>query len=62
VTVHCTTGGDRREVRADWCVCTIPLSILSQLDLSASAPMAAAINAVPYVPATKVGLQMKRRF
>jgi len=62
VTVHYTTDGDRHEARADWCVCTIPLSILSQLDLSVSAPMAAAISAVPYVPATKIGLQMKRRF
>ncbi len=62
VTVHYSTGADRREAHADWCVCTIPLSILSQLDLTVSAPMAAAINAVPYVAATKIGLQMKRRF
>jgi monoamine oxidase len=62
VTVHYVTGADRRQAHADWCVCTIPLSILSQLDLTVSAPMAAAINAVPYVPATKIGLQMKRRF
>jgi monoamine oxidase len=62
VTVHYATGADRRKAHADWCVCTIPLSILSQLDLTASAPMAAAINAVPYTAATKIGLQMKRRF
>ena len=62
VTVHYTTGADRREAHADWCVCTIPLSILRQLDLTVSAPMAAAINAVPYTAATKIGLQMKRRF
>jgi monoamine oxidase len=62
VTVHYVTGGDRREAHADWSVCTIPLSILRQLDLAVSAPMAAAINAVPYVPATKIGLQMERRF
>ena len=62
VTVHYTTGADRRQAHADWCVCTIPLSILRQLDLTVSAPMAAAINAVPYTAATKIGLQMKRRF
>src|SRR5262249_43133557 len=62
VTVQYTTGADRGEARADWCVCTIPLSILRQLDLTVSAPMAAAINAVPYTAATKIGLQMKRRF
>ena len=33
---------------ADWCVCTIPLSILSQIPIEVGAPMAAAIDAVPY--------------
>src|SRR5262249_27424009 len=28
---------------ADWCLCTIPLSVLSQIDLNVSAPMQAAI-------------------
>jgi monoamine oxidase len=51
-----------RTVTADWCICTIPLSILAQLEMNVSAPLAAAIAAVPYVPAVKVGLQMKRRF
>jgi monoamine oxidase len=48
--------------QADWCVCTIPLSILSQIPLNVGAPMAAAIAAVPYWSAVKVGLQFKRRF
>lgn len=47
---------------ANWCVCTIPLSILSQLQLDVSAPMKAAIDAVPYAGAVKIGLQFKRRF
>src|SRR3954447_1263744 len=47
---------------ADWCVCTIPLSILSQLEIDVGAPMKAAIDAVPYASAVKVGLQFKRRF
>jgi monoamine oxidase len=47
---------------ADWCVCTIPLSILSQIELDASAPMRAAIDAVPYAGSVKIGLQFKRRF
>jgi monoamine oxidase len=47
---------------ADWCLCTIPLSILSQIDLSVGAPMQNAIDAVPYAPALKVGLQFRRRF
>ncbi len=48
--------------KADWCVCTIPLSILSQIPIDASARMKAAIDAVPYMSAVKVGLQFKRRF
>jgi monoamine oxidase len=51
-----------RQAVADWCVCTIPLPILSQLPVDVSAPMRAAIEAVPYVAAVKVGLQFKRRF
>jgi monoamine oxidase len=47
---------------ADWCLCTIPLSILSQTKLNVGASMQAAIDAVPYSPALKVGLQFKRRF
>ena len=47
---------------ADWCLCTIPLSILSQIEINAGAKMQAAIDAVPYVPSLKVGLQFRRRF
>jgi monoamine oxidase len=50
------------QATADWCVCTIPLSILSQLQIDVGAPMKAAIDAVPYASAVKVGLQFKRRF
>jgi len=49
-------------VTADWCVCTIPLSILSQLQLDVSPQMRAAIEAVPYAGSVKIGLQFKRRF
>jgi monoamine oxidase len=50
------------QAKADWCVCTIPLSILSQLPLDVGARMKAAIDAVPYVASVKIGLQFKRRF
>jgi len=62
VTWRPRRGGAPVQASADWCVCTIPLSILGQLDVTVGAPMAAAIAAVPYVPAVKIGLQMKRRF
>jgi monoamine oxidase len=51
-----------RQAKADWCVCTIPLSILSQLPLDVGGPMKAAIDAVPYSGSVKIGLQFRRRF
>jgi monoamine oxidase len=65
VTVSYTDANNPNVVyqqKADWCVCTIPLSILSQLELDVNAPMKAAIDAVPYVASVKIGLQFKRRF
>ena len=50
------------QAKADWCVCTIPLSILSQIPLDVGGPMKAAIDAVPYTSSVKIGLQFKRRF
>jgi monoamine oxidase len=58
-----TAGGSgRQSVQADWCVCTIPLSILDQIPMNVGAPMIRAISAVPYATSVKVGLQFKRRF
>ena len=54
--------GDAAQARADWCVCTIPLSVLSQIPIDVGARMKAAIDAVPYASSVKVGLQFKRRF
>ncbi len=48
--------------KADYCVCTIPLGILSQIDLDASTGLRAAIAAVPYSNSVKVGLEMRSRF
>lgn len=55
------TGTEQIEA-AEWCLCTLPLSILSQIPITVGAPMLAAINAVPYDAAVKIGLQFKRRF
>ena len=55
-------GSARHTAQADWCVCTIPLSILGQIPMNVGAPMAKAIAAVPYCTSLKVGLQFKRRF
>ena len=57
-----TKTNEQGQTRADWCLCTIPLSILSQIEMNVGAPMAEAIAAVPYAPGMKIGLQFKRRF
>lgn len=51
-----------KQAKADWCLCTIPLSVLSQLEIQVGEPMKKAINAVPYDASFKMGLQFKRRF
>jgi monoamine oxidase len=55
-------GGAAASARADWCICTLPLSILSRIPVQVGAPMREAIAALPYAPAVKVGLQFNRRF
>jgi monoamine oxidase len=54
--------GTKLTAKADWCVCTIPLPILAQIPMNVGPSLAAAIGAVPYASAVKVGLQFKRRF
>jgi monoamine oxidase len=54
--------GPPQQVHADWCICTIPLSVLSQIPLDVSPAMKSAIDAVPYAASVKIGLQFKRRF
>lgn len=57
-----TKTGERLEAAADWCLCTIPLSVLSQIPMNVGDGLANAIGAVPYRPGLKVGLEFKRRF
>ena len=47
---------------ADWCLCTIPFSILSQIKHNFSGEMTSAIDSLPYDASVKIGLQFKRRF
>ncbi|MFK4823611.1 flavin monoamine oxidase family protein [Paenochrobactrum sp. BZR 588] len=54
--------GTMKEESADWCICTIPLPILAQIETNLGTEMKAAIAAVPYVSSVKFGLQFKRRF
>jgi monoamine oxidase len=57
-----TQSGQVGEAKADWCVCTIPLGILNQIDVNVSPAKRAAIRAVPYSNSVKIGLEFKRRF
>jgi monoamine oxidase len=55
-------GGAPKQAKADWCVCTIPASILGQIPMNVGEPMKDAIDALYYDASIKVGLQFKRRF
>jgi monoamine oxidase len=57
-----TAPGKALQATADWCLCTIPLPILSQIPIDVGAAMKSAIDAVPYAASVKIGLQFKRRF
>lgn len=63
VSVTYTDGdGKTSTLKADYCVCTIPLSVLRQLDVGVSPKFKEAIGAVSYSLVGKIGLQMKTRF
>ena len=55
-------NGATKTIRADWCVCNIPLTVLTQLDINVSKSMKEAMAAVPYETSYKVGLEFNRRF
>lgn len=55
-------AGQPQTASADWCICTIPLPVLSKIPMDAGPAMRAAIGALPYSTNVKVGLQFRRRF
>ena len=55
-------GTEEKTVSADYCICTIPFSILGQIDHNFSSEMTSAIEDVYYEASIKVGLEFKRRF
>ena len=55
-------SGRSRRVDADYCVSTIPLPVLSEIQKDLSQPVQAAIAAATYDTAGRIGLQFKRRF
>ena len=49
-------------ITADYGVLTVPLPVLKSLPVDLSPEMAAAVAAIPYAAAGKIGLQFSRRF
>jgi monoamine oxidase len=62
VTYKDSASGKLATINADYCLCTIPLSVLRNIDTDFSPKLKAAIKSVAYAPVGKIGLQMKRRF
>ena len=60
--IYADANGRLRRVDADYCVCTIPLPVLSGLPKDLSPPVQSAISAASYDGAGKIGLQFSRRF
>ena len=59
---YADASGRLRRVDADYCVSTIPLPVLTEIQKDLSPPVQAAIAAARYDGATKLGLQFRRRF
>ena len=54
--------GETETITGDWCLCTIPTKVLSQIKMNVGEKLKAAIDAVPYESVVKLGVQYKRRF
>jgi len=62
IEVKDANNGTTSSITADFCLCTIPLSVLNSVDADFSPTFKDALKKVSYGPAGKIGLQMKRRF
>lgn len=54
--------GETHEITADYCICTIPLPVLTYIPADFPPAMASAIRNVSYGTAVRVGMQFSRRF
>src|SRR5688500_3076175 len=60
--IYADKNGELKRADADYCVCTIPLPVLSEVQKDLSLPVQSAISAARYDGAGKIGLQFRRRF
>jgi monoamine oxidase len=62
VVTYSNKEGNSQVIKADLCICTIPLPVLSNINHNFSSSVSKAIDYIPYIAAGKIGLQFKRRF
>ena len=62
VRINYKKGGEQKEIESDFCICTLPLPVLSNIDHNFSSDVSRAIDYIPYISTGKIGLQFKRRF
>lgn len=62
VMVICSTPDGEKQIEGDFCICTIPLPVLSYINHNFSGNAARAIDYSSYNETGKIGLQFKRRF
>jgi monoamine oxidase len=62
IVYHDTQTQQMAEATGDYCICTIPLSVLSSIPGDYLPGMANAIKNVSYGTGVRIGLQFKRRF
>jgi monoamine oxidase len=60
--IYADANGQSQRVDADYCISTIPLPVLNDIQKDLSQPVQSAISAAGYDGAGKIGLQFKRRF
>lgn len=62
VEVSYTSDGDQIMLKADYCICTVPLSVLRNIPHNFSGSVSRAIDYARYNSTAKIGMQFKRRF
>ena len=62
VKIWYTDKAGTHQLESDFCICTIPLPVLSNIEHNFSSDTSRAIDKIAYIKAGKIGMQFKRRF
>jgi monoamine oxidase len=62
VRVRYRDGKGEQQLEGDFCICTIPLTVLTDITHNFSSNLSRAIDKTVYIAAGKMGMQFKRRF